>query len=98
MPKKSCDDSENNLRDVSSSWYKKSRVAVAVYAAIFLLCIQSKCIQSIILYVHLVNFPFWLSDTAYHGLPDARNIASKSKEHPWSLSFHLLYALIDHFN
>ena len=74
VPKDSACSSYSTERDVGSSW-KKSKIALAIYIAVLFLCTQSKGIQSMILYVHVVNFPFWLKDTAYHGLPEARNIA-----------------------
>lgn len=64
---------EDATIEVVSSW-SKWKVFIVVYVAAFVICTQSKLIQSMILYVHVVNFPFWLSDTAYHGLPDARTI------------------------
>jgi hypothetical protein len=61
----------------SGSWGSKWKWLLVVYAVVFCVCTQSKLVQSIFLYVHVVNFPFWLNDPSHHGLPDARNIQSK---------------------
>lgn len=60
--------------NVQTASWKSYKFAFVLYAVVFFVCTLSKGVQSMILYVHMVNFPFWLTDTAYHGLPDARNI------------------------
>ena len=69
------DDTENKKNSTVLLW-KLGRVIwiLTVVMGLLGIFIQSKAVQSVILYTHVMNYPFWLHDTAYHGLPEARNI------------------------
>lgn len=80
---------DKHVDDEARSGWVKSKWALVVYVAVFLACTQSKVIQSMIIYAHVVNFPFWLHDTAYHGLPDARTI--HGKQHARTSPLHMKF-------
>ena len=48
-----------------------------LYAVGCLLLLRSETLQGLVLYLHVINFPFWLHDTDYHALPEARTIQGR---------------------